>query len=254
MKDFDKITEYVQKKTYSYDGSHDFEHALRVAWNAYRICTRSRLRGLCTVVALTHDTCDGKYVVDKEVCLLELENFLTPLLGIEQARTAKDVVREISFSKLRRVGPPTHLLQDAFYVWSVVADADMLEAMGCIGVMRTIMFQGSNNQSLDDAINYASTHLTRCVCYMNHPIAIEEANLRRTAMIEILKSMCNHSSDRNFGHYCLSSGSKRDSFNVMMTGLQTKRFWHDAVRCIFEREKVWSASTWPDRKMTVRAS
>lgn len=242
----ERIIEFVRQKTYSYDGSHDVDHALRVAWNAYRVCSRPRLRLICTAAALTHDTCDHKYVDDKEASLKELCTFLTSVLGEQAAHAVVAVVREVSYSKLRRVGPPAHLPEDLYYVWSVVADADMLEAMGCVGLMRTIMYQGSNNHSLDKALSYARDHLTRCVGYMSHALAVSEANRRRDDMLLLLGGMQKAATpDRNVGHHCLSSGSRRDTFAFMLDGLRTKRFWGDLARNAFEREMAWSASSFP---------
>ena len=113
----DRLLAYVRRATRAYDGSHDAEHAERVARNAARLCARADLRDVCVAAALAHDTCDPKYVADKEASLEALRTTLRTAARLPDARArlVVDVVREVSYTKLRTRGPPRHLGADAYY-------------------------------------------------------------------------------------------------------------------------------------------
>ena len=187
----DRLLAYVRRATRAYDGSHDAEHAERVARNAARLCARADLRDVCVAAALAHDTCDPKYVADKEASLEALRTTLRTAARLPDARArlVVDVVREVSYTELRTRGPPRHLGADAYYAWSVVADADMLEAMGVVGVLRTLMYQGYARRPLDAAVDYAEAHLVSCAEHMSHAAARAEAAERARTMRALLASM-----------------------------------------------------------------
>ncbi len=241
--DLDSVVQYVHKKTASYDGSHDTEHAKRVAHNACRMgALKKDVHWLAVVGALVHDTCDKKYVIDKESALIELHFFLKGFMSEEDAHTIVDAVREVSFSVLRKRGPPFHLNKRAFLVWRIVSDADMLEAMGLVGVVRTLMFQGSVTKPLDAAIEYAVVHLVQCIDFMENSIAILEAKRRLATMQEVLTKMKDpNTPERHLGHFCISAGCRRWEFNSTIGKMRTKRFWNDALDAAFRRETEWSA-------------
>lgn len=245
MEHIDRILSYVRKQTQSYDGSHDINHAIRVAHNAAHICTNQQLRPLCIIVALTHDTCDRKYV-DKEYALEHLHSFLCESLPGDDAAMIIRVVREISFSCLRENGPPKHLDSVCFYIWSVVADADMLDAMGMVGTLRTIMYQGHMLCKLEHGIDYALNVLTGCGNYMTHKLAMDEANRRRTTMTRLLHRMLEGSTpERQLGHFCITAGGVGLDFNHMLSNLKRKRYWNVDVDDEMVREVAWSEATHP---------
>lgn len=239
----DRLLAYVRRATRAYDGSHDAEHAERVARNAARLCARADLRDVCVAAALAHDTCDPKYVADKEASLEALRTTLRTAARLPDARArlVVDVVREVSYTKLRTRGPPRHLGADAYYAWSVVADADMLEAMGVVGVLRTLMYQGYARRPLDAAVDYAEAHLVSCAEHMSHAAARAEAAERARTMRALLASMRDaHASARHLAHLCVHYGAHRRSFDELRAALAQRRYWDAPLRTAFAREAAWA--------------
>lgn len=242
MSDYPDVVRYVSERTHAFDGSHDVCHALRVAENASHLCRNPELHKLCVVSALTHDTCDQKYFPDKDEECNRLYDFLTTLdyFSESEAATVRDVVREVSYSKLRRCGPPTHLDRVATTVWRIVSDADMLEAMGIVGTFRTIMYQGHTRKCLDNALTYMDVALSCCDKHMGSDVAIQEARERKRTMAVMVEEMRKQGSTmRNVALYCLVSGVKSKGFETTISDLRTKRWWpsslEDALR--IERER-----------------
>lgn len=250
MEDWDgterKVLQYVHEKMELHDGSHDLEHACRVARNVSSMTAAPHLSHLCAIAALVHDTCDRKYVADKENALTELTAFLNSTLSSkDDVLVIIMAVREVSYSKLRNEGPPVSLDSLAFAVWRLVSDADMLEAMGLVGVIRTLMYQGSVHESLDAALDYASKTLVTCADFIKNDRASDEAKRRRATMRLIIRQMqMLGSKERNLGHCCITAGRRRAKFNDTMSKMKRKRFWTTWAESQFCRETEWTTSSY----------
>ena len=169
-----KLCAFVYKKTYTLDGSHDVQHMRCVVDNVERILSsgmvhepefdRDQIRFLSIIVAWMHDVCDPKY---KSMKTEELFEFLQDMFQPHIACIVYDASKHISFSRLRRQGIPSLPLL-TFIVWKIASEADMLEAMGITGVIRTVMYQGAIQKTMHDAIIYADTYLTQCITYIDY--------------------------------------------------------------------------------------
>lgn len=193
-----KIREWAEKKLKNHDASHDTVHASNVA----RICNLimnedpefngdAAVQEAILSIAWTHDICDQKYVSsNKEDVVCEICVQLDRLgLQPRALDIAKVVVGAISFSaRLARVadgsetGEPPHLSGDCLLAYRVVSDADMLEAMGIVGIVRTFMYQAVMKHTSGSAFSHIQNRLLRCKDYLHFKWSIQEGNRRYVAM------------------------------------------------------------------------
>tara|TARA_B110000008_G_C16925124_1_gene546404 strand:+ start:730 stop:1614 length:885 start_codon:yes stop_codon:yes gene_type:complete len=179
------VIKFAEECLLSYDGSHDMTHAKKVANNVKRIC-KSHI-SLSMIAALLHDTCDPKYV-DKDVYIQKIRIFLNTLCDKQEVEDIIDAIQHISFTKLKTNGIPILQTKRAKIIWRNVADADMLEAIGITGVVRTLIHQGHKHFDLKDAHNYI-IELLKCVTYIEKAEARKEALKRKRAMEKFIGIM-----------------------------------------------------------------
>lgn len=132
------------------DGSHDFAHIERVVSTAKRLLDDQRRRSSDVPIdefvveagALLHEVADRKYLTQGDTCAeaeRRLKNFLEVdcLLGGERIRKIVDIVTKTSFSK--GLPPPPYADAPEF---CIVQDADRLDALGHVGIVRCAMYAG----------------------------------------------------------------------------------------------------------------
>ena len=138
------LDDFIKKNTVEFDSSHDYNHAKRVQAYAYRI---ARSMGITSETQLliiqyaagVHDLLDHKYIptITKDMLISYLES----KIGAELARIVIDITENISYSKevrgeLTNIGE-YQLLRD------IVSDADKIDALGEMGIIRCIEFTKS---------------------------------------------------------------------------------------------------------------
>lgn len=176
------VERFVRATLRGYDGSHDIEHARRVRANARHLgrSLDATQLALAEISSYAHDTCDAKY--DGKRRLQRLRDVI-----VRDGRPSADadgivrVVDAVSYSRLRSEGPPP-LAPALLPVWRCVSDADMLEALGVTGMVRTLLYQGAQRMPLESALAYIREALLQCADYIELPDAREEAARRRTSM------------------------------------------------------------------------
>jgi uncharacterized protein len=192
----DDIERWATKKLEHHDASHDAVHAKNVA----RICDTimkndtgfkgdASLRVAILAIAWTHDVCDRKYVKCKEDVVGEICTALAEMQMDENAiQIVRDVVCQISFSaRLQRIaegsehGEP-ELQGDSLVAYRVVSDADMLEAMGIVGMMRTFMYQAVKKHTSESAFQHIQNRLLLCKNYLFFEWSKKEGKRRHSAM------------------------------------------------------------------------
>ncbi|WP_342549074.1 HD domain-containing protein [Paenibacillus sp. FSL P2-0089] len=124
---------------------HDWFHTNRVRNTAALI---ARMEGasvvICTIAALLHDVADEKLNPSKEAGLLKVQTWLTAHLPDEAAcRHIMEIIGTMSFSG--GGGEPMSTLEG-----QVVQDADRLDALGAIGITRTMVFSGAKGRPVYD--------------------------------------------------------------------------------------------------------
>ncbi len=194
----DKIREWAIKRLEDHDASHDAVHASNVARICNLIMTEdlefngdAAVREAILSIAWTHDICDQKYVSsNKEDVVCEICTTLDQLgLQPRSLEIVKAVVGTISFSaRLTRVaegsgtGEPRDLFGDNLLAYRVVSDADMLEAMGIVGIVRTFMYQAVMKHTSGSAFSHIQTRLLRCKDYLHFKWSVQEGTSRYAAM------------------------------------------------------------------------
>lgn len=203
MDQFDKLVEKVKEYYNHGDASHDFSHILRVIKNCKELSvnTDAQVKVLLTA-ALLHDVVnipknhpsrkEASKLAANKACLI-LDNFSYSSDEISKIST---IILEHSFS----LGMKPSCLES-----EILQDADRLDALGAIGIMRTIscgaQFKAkyysnedpfSVDRELDDkkyTIDHFYKKLFKLPELMNTQKAKEEAILRRDYMTLFLEQL-----------------------------------------------------------------
>lgn len=211
------ITEYARRRMTGHDGSHDFAHIERVVNNAKRLLNDQRQRVPDVAVeefvveagALLHEVTDRKYLTTScAEAEAGLRNFLEVDCMLDGKRIEKivDIVTKTSFSKGLSSPPYTEAPE-----FCIVQDADRLDALGHIGIVRCAMYAGKisnpistpNTPSLHDHllqhklnpdgdrsfVDHFHHKLFRLTETMNTEAGKFEAALRTDRMAEFLSTM-----------------------------------------------------------------
>jgi len=205
------LSGWVHEECRGYDASHDAEHAAQVH-RLSELVLAADLPGASRDVqqavrcaAWTHDLCDRKYVADVPAAAARVASTCRELgASAAAAKLAGTVVATMSFSaRLRRfdaaaahVGPtearpaewgdPPGMTATELAVYRVVSDADLLEAMGTVGVVRTFMYQATHHATPFSALLHTEGTLQRGRGFLFHPWARTEG-VRRDA---IMRQVC----------------------------------------------------------------
>lgn len=202
FKELELVIQFAKERL-AHDGSgHGFDHAKRVAQLAKRIITDLGDPAVDEFVVLAaaylHDTIDDKVVASPEIALEELREYLT-MIGVDSTQILEIIfiMDNLSFSK-EIFGKAAELTING----QIVQDADRLEALGAIGILRTAYYGGSHGSILHDptiaprkltskaqyredstVINHFYEKLYRIVDLMKTPYGKKEGQ-RRKAFIE----------------------------------------------------------------------
>ena len=102
------------------------------------------------------------------------------------AESIAKVASAISFSKRLKRGVPSDFDEVELEAYHSVSDADMLEAMGSTGVVRTFVYQACmGNGSAKDALQHVQNKLTLCDSYMWYAASQKESKRRLATMLLI---------------------------------------------------------------------
>ncbi|QSF46750.1 HD domain-containing protein [Paenibacillus tianjinensis] len=124
---------------------HDWFHTDRVRNTAALIAGMEGADVLtCTIAALLHDVADEKLNSSKEAGLHKVHNWLVEhLANEERIRHIMLIIETMSFSG--GGGTPMSTLEG-----QCVQDADRLDALGAIGIARTMVFSGAKGRPVYD--------------------------------------------------------------------------------------------------------
>ncbi|WP_122644983.1 HD domain-containing protein [Enterococcus mediterraneensis] len=146
----EQIIAFAKERLQDDRTGHDFAHAQRVARLAESIL-KDEDKIFCdkTIIltsAYLHDTIDDKVVPDPEKALQEVEDFLHSLgLQEKQIQEILYIITHLSFSQEIEHGKADLSLEG-----QIVQDADRLDALGAIGVLRTAYFGGAHGDVMYD--------------------------------------------------------------------------------------------------------
>lgn len=125
---------------------HDWWHIVRVTNNAVEIATQEQADVfICELAALLHDIADGKLNENEEVGLQKVEQWLQN----HQASDAEiahvlDIISTMSFKGGHQQKNVSTL------EGQIVQDADRLDAIGAIGIARTMAYSGHIGRPIHD--------------------------------------------------------------------------------------------------------
>ncbi len=132
---------------------HDFQHIERVLKNAERILAdEAEADGtVVRLAAILHDVDDYKLGTDGQRAL---RFFRENNVSAELAQKVLNVIGAISFSKSGS-SPDFETIEQ-----KIVSDADKLDAMGAVGVCRTVMYSAATGRALFNAAELPNENLT----------------------------------------------------------------------------------------------
>jgi uncharacterized protein len=148
--DDEKVLSFVKRHTQIFDESHDYRHALAVAYNSTKILNNK----FVLYLALLHDVCDHKY---KQLSLSRelLRKYIYE--NLEHYKIIDEMIDQVSFSKQKSFEKVDLILE-------AVRNGDRVESIGCIGVNRCIQYVESINGLIPkDVVQHCYDKLLRLV-------------------------------------------------------------------------------------------
>lgn len=133
MDNIEIIIEEVTKLLSSDDSGHGMDHINRVLRIALSICDEDVNQEIVSAIALLHDADDYKlFGMDNSNNLTNTQMILSKTsFTDEEKQLIIDSIKTIGYSK--RISGITPYIKEAM----VVSDADMLDAMGAVGILRS---------------------------------------------------------------------------------------------------------------------
>ena len=141
-----EVATYVEQKLSGEGSGHDWWHIVRVRNMAKNLALAEGGDSfICQLAALVHDLVDDKLVADEGLALAEVRDLLIRL-GVKSDQTDQvlAIIQAISY----KGGSQNHL--DLTLEGQIVQDADRLDAMGAIGVARTMAYSGYHGRVIHD--------------------------------------------------------------------------------------------------------
>ncbi len=205
-KDLERAREFAFRELSSDAGGHDWWHAKRVAGMARKIAAMEGADpDFCEFVALLHDIPDDKRGISEDEGNELLTKFMAEMrLGDEVIDRTLEIISTMSFRGGNNL--PMKTLEG-----KIVQDADRLDALGAIGIARTMAYSGHKGQLIHDpdipvriqmsreeyrhgkstAVNHFYEKLFRLPDMMNtayaRKIALERESFMRTFLDQLMK-------------------------------------------------------------------
>jgi len=179
----EKTLDYIGDLFRSNSDGHGMDHTLRVWHNAMAI---SEAEGNCdteiiSLAALLHDVDDHKLFHTENNAntrfFLQKEN-----IDPDKIETICSIINSVSFSKNRGKRPDS-------IEGKIVQDADRLDAIGAIGIVRAFLYSGGHGRSIEDSVGHFHEKLLLLKDEMNTQTAKEMAVSRHAYMEGFLEEL-----------------------------------------------------------------
>lgn len=135
-----EIIEFVKEELKNDNSGHDFSHIERVVNNAKKIM---KIEGGNEKIILTscylHDTVDKKLFDDIDNQILKIKQLLKKSFQEEEINEIVDIITSISFNN-------NNFKEITSLNAMIVRDADRLDAIGSVGIIRTITYGTSKSR------------------------------------------------------------------------------------------------------------
>ncbi|HBE69904.1 MAG TPA: metal-dependent phosphohydrolase [Planctomycetaceae bacterium] len=173
------------------DAGHGLDHIRRVEDMACRLAAEHGGNlYVIRLASLLHDVGDAKFNNGQELSGRLAMQWLSELnVSAEVIKAVVEIVDQISF---RHQTPANQLSHEA----KIVQDADRLDAIGAVGIIRTIEYGASRGRPFYSADGTACTlshffeKLLRLRGLLHTPLAIEIATDREALMLQFLDQYC----------------------------------------------------------------
>ncbi|MBO0459647.1 HD domain-containing protein [Enterococcus hulanensis] len=142
------IRNYAKEKLGDDRSGHDFYHVERVAKIAAKLAEQEGVSDTLIIetASYLHDVIDDKIVADVDTEKESLKKFLKELdFSADNIQEVFEIIENISFSQEIEKGKA-----DLTIAGQIVQDADRIDALGAIGILRTAYYGGSTQSPLYD--------------------------------------------------------------------------------------------------------
>ena len=160
MEDINQINELNQNEIYIVEATknyvfeqlkddtsgHDWWHIHRVVSNTIKLARLEKTANMfiCVMAALLHDVIDDKLVEDEVEAVEAVKQFMTEQsVATEEQASILSIICHMSFKGGQQA--PLSTIEGF-----VVQDADRLDAIGAIGIARTIYYSGYKGRPIHD--------------------------------------------------------------------------------------------------------
>lgn len=144
----EEIKDFVYQELNNDFSGHDYYHAIRVYNNAKKIISEINDDNvndkIVYVSALLHDCVDHKLYNNIKEQIQKIIKLLKDYFNEEEVNEILEIIQSISYSKNNKL---TNINAQ------IVCDADRLDAIGAIGIIRTIEYGNAHNRKFDDDTN-----------------------------------------------------------------------------------------------------
>lgn len=144
---FDKVKKFVLQELGDDYSGHDYFHAIRVFNNAKKILSKTTDDNvndkIVLLSTLLHDCVDHKLFGENKINeqIAKIKKLLVEDYSSFEIKEIIDIIQSISYSK--------NIKLDNINA-QIVSDADRLDAIGAIGIIRTIEYGASKKRKFDD--------------------------------------------------------------------------------------------------------
>ncbi len=142
------IRNYAKEKLGDDRSGHDFYHVERVAKIAAKLGEQEGVSDTLIIetASYLHDVIDDKIVADVDTEKESLKKFLKELdFSADNIQEVFEIIENISFSQEIEKGKA-----DLTIAGQIVQDADRIDALGAIGILRTAYYGGHTQSPLYD--------------------------------------------------------------------------------------------------------
>lgn len=140
------VAQYVEQVMSGEGSGHDWWHIVRVRNMAERLALAEGADTfICQLAALVHDLADDKLVADEAEGLAQVRQLLA-----ENSVSQKDIEQVMTIIQNMSYKGGSQHHQTLSLEGQVVQDADRLDAIGAIGIARTMAYSGNKNRIIHD--------------------------------------------------------------------------------------------------------
>lgn len=152
------VKHYTIQKLGSDSSGHGIDHIKRVVRMTRRLAEEEQVDSFIAIsAAYLHDTIDEKLVMSVKEARDELKEFLRKIdFTQDQIKQVMDIITRMSFADTLDGNRPVLSPEG-----KVVQDADWLDAIGALGIVRAIYFGGKHGERIYDPLMKPRTNISR---------------------------------------------------------------------------------------------